>query len=103
MTQSGKHGIFDGMSWNMLKMRTTNFKFLETSPNSLKVIVVKFEDHRSDASHKIWKTRNIPRNFFESPKTDYKLFQMVKLYPSMWRRIFGHYLGNTESSAEHSA
>ena len=53
MTQSGKHGIFDGMSWNLLKRFTTNFKFLETSPNSLRVILGKFEDHRSDASHKM--------------------------------------------------
>ena len=44
MTQSGKHGIFDGMSWKLLEMFTTNFKFLETSPNSLRVILLKFED-----------------------------------------------------------
>ena len=53
MTQSGKHGIFDGMLWKLLKMFTTNFEFLETSQNSLRVILVKFEDHRSDASHKM--------------------------------------------------
>ena len=53
MTQSGKHGIFDRMLWKLLKMFTTNFKFLETSQNSLRVILVKFEDHRSNASHKM--------------------------------------------------
>ena len=50
MTQSGKHGIFDGM---LLKMFTTNFKFLKSSQNSLRVILVKFEDHRSVSSHKM--------------------------------------------------
>ena len=53
MTQTGKHGIFDGMLWKLLKMFTTNFKFLETSQNRLRVILVKFEDHRSDASDKM--------------------------------------------------
>ena len=31
--QSGKHGIFDGIPWNLLKICTTNSKFLETTPN----------------------------------------------------------------------
>ena len=53
MTQSGKHGIFDGMSLNLLKMFTANSKFLETTPNSLSVILVEFKDQRSDASHKM--------------------------------------------------
>ena len=34
-------------------MFTTISMFLETTPNSLSVILVKFEDHRSDASHKM--------------------------------------------------
>ena len=53
MTQSGKHGIFDGMLLNLLKMFTANSKFLETTPNSLSVILVKFEDQRSDTSHEM--------------------------------------------------
>ena len=53
MKQSGNNGIFDGITWNLLKMFTTNSKLLETTPNSLSVILVKFEDHRSDASHKM--------------------------------------------------
>ena len=53
MTQSRKHGIFDGMLWKLLKIFLTNFKFLDTSQNSLRVILVKFEDHRSNASHKM--------------------------------------------------
>ena len=53
MTQSGKHRIFDGMSWSLLKMFTANSKFLETTPNSLSVILVKFEDQGSDASHEM--------------------------------------------------
>ena len=53
MTQSGKHGIFDGMLWKLLKMFTTNFKFLETSQNSLRIILVRFENHQNKASHKM--------------------------------------------------
>ena len=34
-------------------MFTTNSKSLETTPYSLSVTLVKFEDHRSDASHKM--------------------------------------------------
>ena len=45
--QSGKHGIFDGISWNLLKMYTTNSKFLVAIPISLSIILVKFEDHQS--------------------------------------------------------
>ena len=50
---------------------------------------------------------NIPQNFFKSLKTDSKLFQMVKIYPSMnWRivgnvfKLIGHNLENTEFSTE---
>ena len=60
-------------------------------------------------SHNLENT-GIPLYFLENPKTDYKLFQMVKIYPSMSWGIFGnvfklirHNLENTESSAEHSA
>ena len=38
---------------NCSKMRTTNSKFLETTPYGLSVILVKFEDDRSDASPKM--------------------------------------------------
>ena len=34
-------------------MFTTNSKFLETTPNSVSVILVMFEDHWSDAAHKM--------------------------------------------------
>ena len=51
-TKSGKHGIFDRIPWNLLKMCTTNSKLLETTPNGLSVMLVKFEDHRSNASLK---------------------------------------------------
>ena len=44
MKQSVKHRIFDGISWNLLKICTSNSKFLEGSPNGLGVILVKFED-----------------------------------------------------------
>ena len=92
-------------------MFTTSSKFLEATPNSLSIILVKFEDHRSNASHKMTqygKHRIFRGIFFESLKTDSK-FQMVRIYPSMCRRIFGnvfklkgHNLENTESSAEYS-
>ena len=51
--QSGKHGIFDRIPWNLLKMCTTNSKFYGTTPNGLSAILVKFEDHQSDASPKM--------------------------------------------------
>ena len=48
----------------------------------------------------------MPQNFFESLKTDSKLFQIIKIYPSLTWRIFGniirliwHNLENMESSA----
>ena len=39
-------------------MLTTNSKFLKTTPNSLNVILIKFEDHWSDASHKMTQYEN---------------------------------------------
>ena len=49
-TQSGKHGMFDEIPWNLLKMCTTISKFSETTPSGLSVILVQVEDHRCDAS-----------------------------------------------------
>ena len=39
--QSGKHGIFGGIPWNLLKCVQPILKFLETSPKGLSVILVK--------------------------------------------------------------
>ena len=40
----------DGISWNMLKICANDTQFSETTPNGLSIILLKFEDHRSDAS-----------------------------------------------------
>ena len=58
MTQSGKHGNFIGIRWNLLKMCTINSKFLETTPNGPSVILDKFEDHWSEASPKMTQPGN---------------------------------------------
>ena len=42
MTQSGKHFLTE--------FRGTCSKFVQTTPNGLSIILVKFEDHRSDAA-----------------------------------------------------
>ena len=91
-------------------MGTTNCKFLETTPCGLSVILVKFDYYRSGASPKMkqsGKHETFRGICFESLKTDSKLFQMVKIYPSMsWRivgnvcKLIGHNLENTEFLTE---
>ena len=46
MTKSGNHGIIDQIPWNFVKMCSTNFKFLETTPNGPSGILEKFDDQR---------------------------------------------------------
>ena len=69
-------------------MCTTNSKLLETTPNGLSVMLVKFRDHRSDASPKM--TQSGRQETFPgcllSLKTDSKLFRKVKIYVCMsWK------------------
>ena len=64
MTQSGKHGVFDGIPDNLLKSSNYTFFSTVTVPNGQSIILCDFEEHRSNASQKndtIWKIRNIPR------------------------------------------
>ena len=74
MTQSGKHGSFDGNPWNQLKIFTSNSsiyiynsKFLGTAANGLSVVLFMFEDHWSEASPEMTYSGNTEHSaeFFE--------------------------------------
>ena len=91
-------------------MCTIDSEFLEITPNGRSITPVKFNYHRSGASPKMkqsGKHGTFRGIFFEKLKTASKLFQMVKIYPFMSRRIvgnvfklLGHNLENKEFSTE---
>ena len=53
MTQSGKHGVFDGIPDNLLKSSNYTFFSTVTVPNGQSIILCDFEEHRSNASQKM--------------------------------------------------
>ena len=53
MTQSGKHGIFDGILYNMLINSINTFYSTVWVPKCSSIILCQFEDHRSDALPKM--------------------------------------------------
>ena len=94
---------------NLLKSSNYTFYSTVNVPDGHTIILCEFEELKSKASQKRHNLVNteFSANFFESLKTDSKLFQMVKIYPSIsWRivgnviKLIGHILENTESSAD---
>ena len=70
-----KHGIFDGIPYNMPIDSINTFYSTVWFLKCSSIILCQFEDHRSDT---------LPlRNFFKRLETDSRQFQMVQTYPSM--------------------
>ena len=95
MTQSGKHGIFYGISQNLLKCSVNTFYSTVNVHMAIALFCVNLRIIQATLclNYTIWKTRNLPRNipqnFLKSLKTDSTLFQMVKIYPCVsWCSVF---------------
>ena len=89
MTQSGKHGTFRGIFSKVSKLITNCSKWSKYTPPCVMDLWTHIYANRTQyGKHGIFQG-NIPRNFFESLKTDSILFQIFKIYPSMSWRIFG--------------
>ena len=81
-------------------MFTTNSKFLETATNSLSVVLVKFEDYRSEASHKMtqsgkhWVYFDHLEQFGISFKTlekfrrRFRIFQIVSFFCGVYGKVW---------------
>ena len=95
ITLFGKHGIFGRIPWNMLNICTNYCKLSETNPNGLSIILVKFLDHRSDASPEMtcsfqnsWKCFHTVTNGLDIP-----LYELEDLWKHIIQLIW-HYLEN---------